>query len=64
MIIIKTKGECGLDYDRTFFCDIELQKIGFTHQIGLAKKYNLPMFLHNRNTNGDFLSIISKEINR
>ena len=26
----------------------------------IAKKYNLPMYLHNRNTNGDFFKIVKE----
>ena len=49
-------GECGLDYDRLHFCGKELQMVGFRAQMTLADKFGLPMFLHNRNTSGDFLS--------
>lgn len=51
-------GECGLDYDRLHFCEKEYQRRGFAAQLQLAEKYNLPMFLHNRNTDGDFLSMV------
>jgi TatD DNase family protein len=40
-------GEIGLDYYRTF-TDIEKQKYWFARQLGLAKKYNLPVLLHIR----------------
>jgi len=52
-------GECGLDYDRTQFCDIETQKKGFGLQLEMAKLFELPLLLHNRNTNGDFTRMIS-----
>jgi TatD DNase family protein len=52
-------GECGLDYDRLFFCDKDNQINGFIMQLELASKYQLPLFLHDRNTSGDFLRIIS-----
>ena len=51
-------GEAGLDYDRLQFCDKEQQMIGFLKQIDLAEKYKLPMFLHNRNTDGDFVKVM------
>ena len=51
-------GEAGLDYDRLQFCDASLQAAGFQHQIDLADRLNLPMFMHNRNTGEDFLRIV------
>eukprot|EP01063_Lacrimia_lanifica_P000306 TRINITY_DN10148_c0_g1_i1.p1 TRINITY_DN10148_c0_g1~~TRINITY_DN10148_c0_g1_i1.p1 ORF type:complete len:383 (+),score=159.54 TRINITY_DN10148_c0_g1_i1:921-2069(+) len=47
-------GECGLDYDREEFCHRDVQKKWFTAQLALAAKHRLPLFLHNRNTGGDF----------
>lgn len=57
-------GECGLDYDRTRFCSREDQLPGFIAQFSLAEKTQLPMFLHDRNTAGDFLRIVTENRSR
>jgi TatD DNase family protein len=54
-------GECGLDYDRLFFCAKDIQIAGFKKQLDLIEKYKLPAFFHNRNTDGDFLRIVTEE---
>lgn len=51
-------GECGLDYDRTHFCAPEVQRRHFRRHFELAQQHGLPMFLHNRNTAGDFAAIV------
>jgi len=53
-------GECGLDYDRTQFCPIDVQKRFFKVQFELAKETGLPMILHNRNTNDDFVNMVKE----
>ena len=50
-------GECGLDYDRLHFCPAGVQRLGFEAQLALAASSKLPLFLHNRNTGGDFGSV-------
>ncbi|KAI0565567.1 TatD related DNase [Gracilaria domingensis] len=57
-------GECGLDYDRTRFCSEERQLPGFVAQFSLAEATGLPMFLHDRNTRGDFLRVIEEHRSR
>lgn len=51
-------GELGLDYDRTHFCSIEVQKKYFELQLDLAEETKLPLFLHSRNCSDDFIKII------
>ena len=51
-------GECGLDYDRLHFCDRETQRRSFSAQLSLGQHLELPFFLHNRNTNGEFLQML------
>lgn len=57
-------GECGLDYDRLNYCGVETQLLGFEKQLELATEYDLPMFLHNRNTGDDFVNMMTKYKNR
>jgi TatD DNase family protein len=55
-------GECGLDYDRLQFSKAEVQKEHFPHHLQLAKEYKLPLFLHCRAAQEDFIKIIQKEV--
>eukprot|EP00835_Amoeboradix_gromovi_P000460 NODE_16_length_41655_cov_0.272813.p11 type:complete len:329 gc:universal NODE_16_length_41655_cov_0.272813:21007-21993(+) len=59
---IKAIGEIGLDYDRLQFCDKEKQLKGYELQLEMAKQYNLPLFLHDRNTGLDFYNVTKKHI--
>ena len=61
---IKAIGELGLDYDRLQFCDKEQQKLGFELQLKMAQQFQLPLFLHNRNTGDDFYNIMKKYRNQ
>ncbi|KAI0756797.1 Mg-dependent DNase [Daedaleopsis nitida] len=54
-------GECGLDYDRTHFAPAEVQRRHFRSQLTLAKKYQLPLFLHSRAAHQDFVQILREE---
>lgn len=53
-------GEVGLDYDRLFLCPKQVQLVYFRRQLALAAKHQLPLFLHDRNTGGDFYDIIDE----
>lgn len=57
-------GEIGLDYDRLFFCPKDTQLKYFAKQLVLAEKHQLPLFLHDRNTDGDFYRIIAEHKSR
>ena len=51
-------GELGLDYARTEFCDIETQKRGFLAQLAIAEETRLPLFIHNRETGDDLVTML------
>ncbi len=53
-------GECGLDYDRLQFCPAPVQRFFFKWHFELAQALDLPMFLHNRNTSGDFVKMVEE----
>ena len=57
-------GECGLDYDRLHYSIKEDQLKLFDTHFNLAQKYNLPMYLHNRNTGDDFYNILKENRNK
>ncbi|KAJ1962183.1 hypothetical protein GGI12_002793 [Dipsacomyces acuminosporus] len=57
-------GECGLDYDRLHFSGKEPQHRYFLRQFELAEATGLPMFLHDRNTDGDFVKHIKENRHR
>ena len=48
-------GECGLDYDRLKFSSKEQQLEIFPLHFELAAQYNLPLYLHSRNCEEDFV---------
>ena len=50
-------GECGLDYNRMFSPKIVQIEV-FIAQIELAHKYNLPLYLHERDAHEDFYGIL------
>eukprot|EP00560_Eucampia_antarctica_P002668 CAMPEP_0197832748 /NCGR_PEP_ID=MMETSP1437-20131217/15955_1 /TAXON_ID=49252 ORGANISM="Eucampia antarctica, Strain CCMP1452" /NCGR_SAMPLE_ID=MMETSP1437 /ASSEMBLY_ACC=CAM_ASM_001096 /LENGTH=307 /DNA_ID=CAMNT_0043436301 /DNA_START=275 /DNA_END=1198 /DNA_ORIENTATION=- len=53
-------GELGLDYARTEFCPVDVQKRGFIAQLNIALQIGLPLFLHNRDTGTDLLDILKE----
>lgn len=53
-------GECGLDYDRTQFCEPEIQKKYFERQMEAAESTKLPLFLHMRSAASDFCEIVAR----
>ncbi len=53
-------GECGLDYNR-MFSPKEKQLEVFGLQIDLAKKYNLPLYLHCRDSWDDFIRLLKEK---
>lgn len=53
-------GEIGLDYYYDF-CTPEVQQKAFIEQIRLAKKLNLPIIVHNRESNLDLIKILEHE---
>lgn len=52
-------GECGLDFNRDFSPRAE-QERWFEAQIQLACELNLPLFLHEREAHGRFVTILAK----
>ena len=57
-------GECGLDYDRLMCAEKEVQLKYFPVHFDLAEKFNKPLYLHDRNTGGDFLRLIKENRHR
>ncbi|KAJ2812780.1 hypothetical protein H4S07_001160 [Coemansia furcata] len=53
-------GECGLDYDRLHFSDKDTQLEHFVRHFELAQATGLPLFLHDRNTQGDFARLMKE----
>ena len=52
-------GECGLDYNRDF-SPRDVQRDVFRRQLVLAKKLDLPVYLHERDASDDMLSILKE----
>ena len=56
---IAAVGECGLDYNRNF-SPADAQRKCFEEQLALAVQIGKPVFLHERDAFGDFVSILKK----
>lgn len=56
-------GECGLDYywDKTF---VDQQKEAFQIQINWAKKYDLPIVIHTRDSISEGINMIEKALDK
>ena len=57
-------GECGLDYDRLMCAEKDVQLKYFPMHFDLAEKLNKPLYLHDRNTGGDFFRLIKENRHR
>ncbi|SCV67646.1 BQ2448_5257 [Microbotryum intermedium] len=57
---VKAVGECGLDYDRLNLCPRDAQLRHFPPQLTLARKFDLPLFLHSRAAHEDFTRILKE----
>lgn len=57
--LVAAMGEMGLDYNRDF-SPRHRQRTAFTEQLALAVSLNRPVFLHQRDAEADFLSILAE----
>lgn len=57
-------GEIGLDYEYLERADMETQQRAFREQLELAVHFQLPVFLHVRESTEDFISIIEPYLPR
>lgn len=57
-------GECGLDYDRLNFSPKHVQLKYFKKHLQLVDLTNLPLYLHDRNTDGELVNILKHWLNQ
>lgn len=57
-------GEIGLDYDRFFHAEKEVQLEWFEKQLDVATEVGLPLFLHSRAASEDFERILSARLDK
>lgn len=57
-------GELGLDYDRVSFCEKDVQMTYFVKQLELAEEFQLPLFIHDRNTGDDLFTVLQRHRQR
>ena len=55
---VRAWGECGLDFNR-MFSPQEDQEKWFLHQLEMADAHGLPVILHERDSNGRFLEMLT-----
>jgi len=60
---VKAIGECGLDFNRNFSTTAEQEK-AFVQQLELAVECQLPVFMHERDANQRFLTLLKPYINQ
>lgn len=58
--LVKAFGEIGLDYDRLQYATKEDQLYFFEKQLEIAVELQLPLFLHMRAANDDFIEVLNK----
>lgn len=56
--LVRAFGEIGLDYDRLHYTPMDKQLLYFEKQLHLATNFNLPLFLHMRNSIDDFIKTL------
>jgi TatD DNase family protein len=59
--VVKAIGECGLDFNRNFSTPSNQKRV-FKEQVELARKLQLPLFLHQRDAFTDWFAILTEYI--
>jgi len=61
--VVGAVGECGLDYFRNFSSHEDQERV-FHQQLALASRVRKPVFLHQRDAHGPFVSILREHVTR